>query len=80
MLVFPNPIRDQFFITLSKKGEYRIDLRNIQGARMMTKDAVVSTSGMSIAFLRQGLPAGIYIISVLNNATGERYTQKIQFE
>lgn len=80
LVVFPNPVINQFFVSLKNKGEYNLELLNVLGEKIQTKTASISTQGITVSFQRQGQPAGLYLLRIVNRTTGAISTQKIQFE
>ncbi len=75
--VYPNPATDKVNIYLSKKSEYKTRLLNVTGQAILNPETLFSDETVLDV---KSVPAGMYIIEIINVKTNERVTKKIVIE
>lgn len=72
LAMYPNPARERVQLTMETPGNYRLEVRNPMGQRVLSGQFSQQYS------LRIGeLPAGVYLVKVSNPATGEAFSRKL---
>ena len=71
--IYPNPASDKVSIYLSKKSEYTVRLLTITGQDILQTNKFADNTTMDV----KNIPAGLYIVEVTDNKTGERTAKKI---
>ncbi len=62
LVIYPNPASDHLNILLNKTGRYHIEMNNILGVTIYSKNVDYTFNPLSISTV--GYPAGLYFISV----------------
>ena len=73
VFVYPNPASDKLCINLSKKAEYKARFLNIAGQTILNLETFSDNATIDLS----KVPAGLYIVEVLELKTGERVSKKI---
>ncbi|MCG2612759.1 T9SS type A sorting domain-containing protein [Terrimonas sp. NA20] len=82
-LVSPNPFTGSPYLSYTSDKSTRIQcvITNIVGGRMVSEDRQVNKGINQLSLLAfERLPAGFYLLSVTDKATGEKQTIKLQKE
>lgn len=80
--VYPNPVRNSFVVSLSGTTpcQYRIELRNLAGQLLYSRDLKNITSVQQRCERPKGLNSGLYLLKITNNTTGASTHYKLLFE
>jgi hypothetical protein len=79
--VFPNPAVSNMSVEFSNvKGAYLISLYNMGGQEVASQRAVVQYNVQYVNVNRNNLPAGTYIMKIMNTENGESYSQKVTLQ
>lgn len=79
--VFPNPAVSNMSVEFSNvKGAYLISLYNMGGQEVASQRAVVQYNVQYVNVNRNSLPAGTYIMKIMNTENGESYSQKVTLQ
>jgi len=73
VFVYPNPASDKLCINLSKKAEYKARFLNIAGQTILNLETFSDNATIDLS----KVPAGLYIVEVIELKTGERLSKKI---
>ena len=73
MTIFPNPVQDQFTVTLTDDNIRRIEISNLNGKIIATQEEKSAINSIEMAI--SSYPEGIYFIKVLGTSN-EGYTAK----
>ena len=73
VFVYPNPASDKLCINLSKKAEYKARFLNIAGQTILNLETFSDNATIDLS----KVPAGLYIVEVIELKTGERVSKKI---
>jgi hypothetical protein len=71
--IYPNPATDKLSIYLSKKSEYKVRILNITGQSILNSETFADNTAMDVS----SIPAGLYIVEVIDSKTNDRITKKI---
>jgi hypothetical protein len=76
--VYPNPITDEYYVTISKEGSYRLELVNDLGESVFVKQVDMQPGGKGVVQLSRGnLVTGPYILKVTGKDNGISHTEKL---
>ena len=73
LIIFPNPVSDRLTVILLRKANYRMFLSDLIGKILMTGEVI--NDNMVQTDISQ-LPAGSYLINMVNQVTGQQLTGK----
>jgi len=71
--VYPNPASDKLSIYLSKKSQFKVRILNISGQTILQTETLTDNVALDL----KNIPAGLYIVQVIDSKTKERITKKI---
>lgn len=77
LFVYPNPAREVLYVKTSEKGDYQFELFNLQGQRLVNRNASVSGTQIQEIDLR-GFSSAIYLLRIFNTSTGTHSHHKIE--
>lgn len=79
--IFPNPVTEQFTVDMSDKqtGNYRVTVLSAAGLQVYSN--IVNTAQQRTLVIKRSASAagGIYLVSIVNMATGEQEFEKIMY-
>jgi len=70
VVVYPNPVRQLFYVTLPDKGSYQVRLMNAAGQTVHSLELEGSLGGATHAITRKQWPAGVYRL-VITDTSGK---------
>jgi len=81
-VVYPNPVRNEFRISLSasRPSDYRIELISTNGQLMFAKDEKNISSSTLIYTRDSKIKPGIYLLRIADFTTGMTEIRKLVFE
>ncbi len=71
--IYPNPASNKVSIYLSKRSEYKVQLLSITGQSILQTELFYDVTSIDL----KNIPAGLYIVEVIDTKTSERTTKKI---
>ena len=81
VLVYPNPVRNELNVSISNQSGsiYKVELWNMAGQGVYTR--TLNASQSTLVYKRTaGMKPGMYLLKVINTATGKTDTYKVLFE
>jgi hypothetical protein len=76
--IFPNPVASQLNIEFSNaKGDYMISLYNQAGQEVAAQRSTINYAVQYVTVERKQLPAGTYILKMINTESGEVFKEKV---
>ena len=73
VMVYPNPASDKVGIFLSKESEYKASLLDLTGKCFLQTKTFTDMLNMNV----KEIPAGLYLVEVINIKTNEKITSKV---
>ena len=78
IMVYPNPIIDNYYVAISNEGSYKLELMDISGKIIFnTTTEVNSAKGRTIQLSKGNLVTGQYILRITNKKEKESKTVKL---
>ena len=78
IFVYPNPAREYLNVNLAEPGDYRIELYDLQGVRVLDAEVKVGIEGATQRYSMQDFRVAMYLLRVTNFSTSKNFVYRIE--